>query len=133
MKLIKLLNFCRIKDNQMKKNSLLYHYVDQKNHAKVLKLLKKGANPNTTICYNEPIDIAIHNEDIKMIKILIYYGARINNDFSKLFCNDCRKIFNDIYIIYDCYLKILDNQINQICKKNNIPYGLDNYLKSFLL
>lgn len=131
MRFLQLITFC-IKDNQLEKDRLLYHYVYEQNHKKVLKLLKKGANPNTTISYNEPIDIAIHNEDLKMIKILIYYGAKIQND-SKLFCNDCRKIFNNIYIIYDCYLKILNNQVNQICKKNNIPSGLDKYLKSFLL
>ncbi len=132
MRFLKLLIFCCIKDTRIEKERLLYHYVYEKNYKKVLKLLKTGTNPNTTISYNQPIDIAIHNEDMKMIKMLIYYGARLQND-SNLFCNDCRNIFYNLFLIYDCYLKIINNQLDAICKKNNIPSGLDKYLKSFLL
>lgn len=77
----------------------------KKNHDKVLKMLKKGANPNIITSYNYPLDIAIHNRDIKMIKILIFYGAILTIEESRLFCNDCRKNFTHIYEIYDIYKK----------------------------
>ncbi len=133
MRFLKLFTFC-FKINTIEQNRLLYHYVCKKNHKKVIKLLKQGADPNTTISYNTPIDIAIHDNDLIMIKILIFYGANLNDiDLSRLLCNDCRNNFQSIKTIFDIKQKILHAQFKTITKKYNIPYGLDNYLKSFLI
>lgn len=111
----------------------MYDAVCQKHYKKVLKLLKKGANPNTIIGYNVPLDVAIHNQDYIMIKILMYYGAVFYRDESKMFCYDCRKNHQHISIMYDYYMSILNRYMDHIVLKNKIPPGLDDHLKSFIM
>lgn len=133
MRFLKLFSRCFNK-SQLENDRLLYHNVCTKNYKIVIKLLKQGADPNTTISYNNPIDIAIHNNDLFMIKILIYYGVNLNDiELSRLLCNDCRNNFQSIKTIFDLKQKITSIQFKTICNKYNIPYGLDNYLKSFLI
>ena len=132
MRFLHLFGFFYCFKGQMEKDRLLFHYVFKKNHTKVLKLLKKGANPNTTISYNEPIDIAIHNNDLEMIKILIFYGATMKED-SRMFCRDCRRNFDYIDLMYNFHKKILESHLYSICLKYKIPPGLDNYLKQFFI
>ena len=114
------------------KDERLYEYVYQKQYKKVLKLLKKGANPNVIIGYNVPLDLAIHNQDLKMIKILIYYGAVFDKEESKMFCYDCRKNHQYIATLYDYYMNILNIYMDHILHENKIPMGLDNYIKTFI-
>jgi len=115
------------------KDELLYENVYLKNHKKVLKLLKKGANPNAVIGYNVPLDLAIHNQDLIMIKILMYHGAIFEKEESKMFCYDCRKNHKHISTMYDYYMNILEKYMDHVVKENNIPYGVDNHLKGFLV
>jgi len=122
---------CFVKPDQNDINKRLYHFVSIKNHKKVLKLLKKGADPNINILYNEPIDVAIHNNDLKMIKLLMFYGAKIKDEF-RLFCKDCRRNFDYIDFIYNLHKKLLNCQIQRIYTQYKVPSGLDNYLKQFL-
>ena len=133
MRFLHLISCCFKKQDQIEKNRLLYHCVYKKNHKRVIKLLRNGADPNTIISYNQPIDLAIHQEDLKMIRILIFYGAILNKDeASKLFCNDCRKNFDYINMIYELNQKYIQMQMNNVCKKYKVPPGLDIYLKSFI-
>lgn len=126
------MKFCfSLQRKKRTKEQLLYDYVYQKNHKKVLKLLKKGVNPNTVVGYNVPMDLAIHNQDLKMIKILIYHGALLQEE-DKMFCYDCRRNHDYIYTMYDCYRKLVVMSVDQITLKYKIPPGLDIYLKSFL-
>lgn len=125
--------FCFNIKKKKTKEQLLYDEVCQKHHKKVLKLLKKGANPNIVIGYNVPLDVAIHNQDLSMIKILMYHGAVFDREESKMFCYDCRKNHQHILTMYDCYMTILNKYMDHIVLENKIPIGLDDYLKSFIM
>ncbi len=123
--------FRRTTNSQEEKNRLLYYYVYKQNHKKALKMLKNGANPNTTIFYNEPLDLAIHYGDLKMIRILIYHGAEFK-ELSKMFCKDCRHNHEYILTIYESYRQLHEYYINQICLKYKIPPGIDEYIQKFI-
>lgn len=128
---MKLFN-CFKKDTQYDLDIKLFNYVYERNYNKVIKIIKKGANVNSIISYLKPIDIACHNEDLQMIRILIYYGSLIP-ELSRMFCYDCRKNFNYMCEIYKCYKILLKKYLKQIFFKYKIPPGVDNYLSEFLL
>lgn len=60
----------------------LYEAVDAKDHAKVESLLKAGAKVNKTNKKNQfPLWIALWNNDVQMVKLLIANGADVNQKF----------------------------------------------------
>lgn len=77
------------------------------------------------------MDLAIHNRDLRMIRILIYHGAILQEE-DKMFCYDCRCNHDYIYVMYETYRKLLQMSMETIVKQYDIPAGLDKYIASFI-
>jgi ankyrin repeat protein len=93
VKSIDILNkFLRIDPNAVEDNfPVLHHLINKEFIEEVRILLRSGADPNVKNRYDQtPLLRAIDNENIDMVKLLVQYKARIEDE------NLCKTLFNDL-------------------------------------